>query len=326
MRTQLKPLSAAIFVAGFASSLNVQAVEAPLQADSYSTSNFATSNYGAAVNLKVNANSDGLFLFDLSALPVGTTTTNISKATLFIWVNSVITPGSLEVAEITSPWTEATVTWNNLPTVNPPIAVSVPANQSGSYVAVDVTPLAQVWAEKPVANFGLLVRPDAANPGTSVLIDSKENTVTSHPAYIDIALTGGTVTGPMGPAGPMGPMGPMGPAGTSGPAGPTGSMGPAGPMGPFGPSGPIGPAGSTAVYDASGVQISNSFIVADRVTINGGLATTVAFNRPFTNTPVCTVSGNTNTVAKINAVSPAGLEIGLGIATTETVNFICIGN
>jgi hypothetical protein len=248
MRPRLKPLSAAIMLAGF-SSFSAHAVIAPVIADSYTASGSPAINFGTAVNLKVNSTAKTLLRFDLSALPPGTLSSEVAKATLVIWVNSVTTAGALEIVPVTSIWTESGVTFNSMPGLGLPEATGIPVSQAGSYVVVDITNQVKSWIAAPASNFGLFVDPDAGAPATTILIDSKENTITSHPAFIDIALTGNGAAGPTGATGPTGGIGPTGPTGATGV---TGGIGPTGATGVTGGIGPTGPTGATGVMGGIG--------------------------------------------------------------------------
>ena len=293
MRTRLKPLSAAIILASF-SPFAAHAVIAPISADSYVISGFPALKHGAFPNLKVNSTSKTLFLFDLVALPATTIPGDVAKATLYLWVNSVITPGALEVFPVTSAWTEAGVTFNTMPGLGVVEATGIHVSKAGVYVGVDITNQLKTWIASPNANFGLAIAPDAAAPGTSFLIDSKENTLTSHAAFIDIDLAGAGAAGPTGATGPAGPQGPTGPAGANGangingvngatgPAGANGTNGVAGPTGPTGPTGGSGGTGLTPVGIPFGIAghtglaiWNNPAYPANQTSLNG-LVTVIA--------------------------------------------------
>ena len=122
-----------------------------------------------------------------------------------------------------------------------------------SFVLVDVTAQVNAWLASPASNFGIQISSNA-----TLTIDSKENTLTSHPAVLELTVAGAPgPAGPTGATGPAGATGPPGLAGVPGAKGPTGATGPAGPVGPSGigaagASGPAGPAGSTGPTGAFG--------------------------------------------------------------------------
>jgi hypothetical protein len=216
-------------------------------------------NVGGTVTVNVGGVTgfQGLFLFDLSKLPAGTTAGNVSSASLRLFVNKVGTAGAINVYTATASWSESTV--NGLPggplpgtLVAGPINVSV----AGSYLYIPITGQVQSWLNG-APNNGLLIQATAST--TSLVFDSKESTSTSHPAVIEVVLTppAGPAgvpgnAGAQGPAGPTGPNGPTGPKGDTGAAGSTGSGGPNGLVGPVGPTGPTGPAGAPGSTGAGG--------------------------------------------------------------------------
>ena len=218
------------------------AQQARLTDDGKVSSAQPTINFGSNPNLGVLAGTERTFVkFDLSTLPAGTTGNNVAKATLRVWVNTVTTPGSMNVVRVTSAWSEGTITDATAPSLGSNEATGVPVTQAASFVIVDVTALVKDWLNGVLPNNGIALVANA--PGTSVRFDSKENTATSHEAELEITLPG--PPGPQGPAGPQGIPGPQGPQGPAGPQGPQGLTGPAGPVGPTGPTGPPGPAGSS---------------------------------------------------------------------------------
>ena len=93
-------------------------------------------------------------------------------------------------------WKESTITANSAPTLGSAIASAVPVTTTdkNQYVLVDVTAAAVDWLNG-TTNDGLAIVPDGA---VSFALNSKETTTTSHPAELDVVLTG--------PAGPPGPI------------------------------------------------------------------------------------------------------------------------
>ena len=147
----------------------------------------------------------GLFQFDLSNLPPGTTAANIGKATLTVYLNKVLVAGGLNFAEVSTPWSESAVTFATRPSGIGAFATNVPVSASGSYVTVDVTNVVKSWVSGALPNYGVEVTASLSSPATSVVLDSKESTTTSHPAQLDITVVS------QGPAGATGPQDPAGP-------------------------------------------------------------------------------------------------------------------
>jgi hypothetical protein len=177
------------------------------------------------------------------------------------FVNTASIGGGVDISVVTSPWAEATTTFNTRPTFLSPFAINVPTNASRQYVTVDITQQLQDWVSGATPNNGLQISAALANPSTTLVLDSKENTSTSHPAFLDVVIQSVGAQGPTGPIGPTGPAGTNGTNGAAGPTGPTGPTGPAGsgtgPTGPAGPTGPSGAAGPTGPTGAAGTNGTN---------------------------------------------------------------------
>ena len=218
----------------------LRAADAPLVGDAYISSAAAATNFGAATSLIVAPGNAGLVQFDLSGIPASAT---IATAYLRVYVNKVVTGGTLNFALATSSWSEGAVTLNTQPGVGPTFATA-PASVANTFVLVDVTAQAQAWLATPAANFGLEI---TGAGSASVQLDTKENISTSHPPTLEL-----TIAGPAGPSGATGAMGPTGATGATGPAGPTGAVGLAGAVGATGATGAAGPAGPAGATGATG--------------------------------------------------------------------------
>lgn len=234
---------------------NCSAALAPLVADAHVSFGAPASNFGALGTVNAGGTSSpgphrGFLQFNVAAaLPVGTPSSQIAKATLILFVNRVNTPGSLNISAAASAWSELAITASSAPAPSTPVGV-VTSTVAGTYVSVDATPIVRDWVAGVVPNNGFVVFADPDSAQVSIMFDSKEGTTTSHPAVLDIVL-GGAGRGTPGPTGPQGPTGPAGPAGVAGvtglslagPAGAQGPIGPAGSAGVRGATGPAGPAG-----------------------------------------------------------------------------------
>jgi len=194
-----------------------------------------STNFGALSNLYVGNGNTALLQFDLTTLPTGLTSGQVAHATLTVFVNRVNGIGIVTLAPATSAWSESAVTSATAPSLGATAGMFT-ASTVGQYVTLDVTALVQNWVTTPATNFGLALSSGTAN----LLLDSKENDETAHPATLDITITS---TGPQGPQGIPGPIGPQGPQGPQGAAGTNGSPGTTGPEGPIGPAGAIGEPG-----------------------------------------------------------------------------------
>ena len=201
------------------------ATTANVSGDTYISASSTAQNYGALGTLNVGGGSRALIQFDLTGLPAGVTAADIQRVTLVLFVNKVLVSGALDIAPVTSPWVESSVTFSTAPSVGGAILSNIPVSQSGTYVTVDVTSLVQSWISAG-SNFGIQIAAAAASPSTNLILDSKESISTSHPAFLDIVISSGGGAGPAGATGATGATGPAGPAG--GPTGATGVAGPAG--------------------------------------------------------------------------------------------------
>ena len=183
------------------------------------------SNFGNNPNLVVSATNTSYLKFKLTpTLPTGTVGSDVSKATLKIYVGNVSVSGTIDVVQVADNWNERTITARTAPALADLLAagVSIDASRKGQYLLIDVTNAVRTWLDTS-NNYGLaLVGHDA----TSVTFDSKENPQTSHEPELIVALNSR-----MGPQGPQGPQGQPGPAGRPGPVGPPGPRGPQGPSG-----------------------------------------------------------------------------------------------
>src|ERR1035441_9854003 len=180
-----------------------QAATVTVAADAHISSSNATVNYGSAPVLSVGEGASALIAFDLSSLPAGLTASNIEKATLTVFVHKANTAGALDLAQVTAPWSEGLVTYNNRPT-SAAAMQSVPVSASESYVTFDITLLVRQWAIGAAEHYPVDFTASAGQPGTVVDLDSKESTSTSHSAFAEITLVS------------MGPQGAPGTPGTPG--------------------------------------------------------------------------------------------------------------
>ena len=64
-------------------------------------------------------------------LPLGTTSAQVQKATLVLFVNRVVTPGTADLYTPSTGWSESTVTFDSLPPLVGPIQTAA-ISQSGT--------------------------------------------------------------------------------------------------------------------------------------------------------------------------------------------------
>jgi hypothetical protein len=237
-----------------------------LTQDSYVVPGSA-SNYGPATSLSVGGATlnQALVQFDLTTLPGSVTASSVSKATLLLFVDRVVTAGTVNISVASGTWTESGVNGTNAPTAAASVASLVTVATASVYIAVDATTAVQNWINGNATNDGFIITP---NGSVSAYFDSKENSSTSHPAILSIVLSGsGGAAGPTGATGATGATGPAGITGstgigTTGVTGATGAMGPTGATGVgtagatgatgIGTAGPTGPTGSDGIRGATG--------------------------------------------------------------------------
>ena len=235
----MKPTSLKLAVAvllGLVATQAAHATDAVLTGDASVNSAHPTTNYGALSNLYVGNGTTSLLQFDLSVLPSGTTASQISNATLRLYVNRVNAAGSVTVSPVTSSWTESAVTYATAPAIGSSFATFTASNPE-TFVSVDVTSLVQGWVTTPASNYGLALTSAAAN----VLLDAKENDETAHVAGLDITITSQGATGATGATGAQGIQGIQGIQGATGATGAQGIQGIQGATGATGVTGATGP-------------------------------------------------------------------------------------
>lgn len=141
----------------------------------------ASTAFGAQPPLATYGSSFGtrarsLLAFDLAALPAGAA---IRSARLHVrLIDQAGADFSIEVHEVTAPWSEATVTWNNQPAFGAAAEATL-AFQSQPVWRFDVTALVQRWAGAPSTNLGLALvqSPESvASGGRFARFDSREGT------------------------------------------------------------------------------------------------------------------------------------------------------
>ena len=258
--------------------------------DDANTSSFTpTTNYGSSIALIVCSGSNTYIKFNLGNLGTGVTGANVSKATLILYADFVLTSGNMDVYQANGSWSESKTTYNNAPALGTQLFSAVSVTSPG-YLSLDVTSTVQGWLNGTLANNGIALVPSSGSK-ISVSFDSKENIFTSHTAQLPLVLVSAGPqgaqgmpgsAGPTGPQGPQGATGATGQAGAQGLAGPAGAQGLAGPQGPQGAAGPQGPIG---INNRGAWSASNSYNVNDAVTDAGSFWLAVAATSANTASP-----------------------------------------
>jgi hypothetical protein len=290
------------------SGCTAHAVEATLIADTHVNSALPTVNSGGLANLNVGNGYTTLLKFDLSLLPAGTASAQVSRAILRLYVNRLDTAGLVSLQPITSAWQEGSVTYATIPSLAAATQV-VNVTQSGAYIALDVTAVVQGWIANPTTNNGLALSAATA----SLQLDSKENDLTAHPAALDIVTVSQGPAGATGAAGPAGPPGATGSVGLPGATGPAGSPGPAGLAGATGPkgdpgaTGATGPAGLSGSLPYQGVYSSTTNYAAnDVVTYQGSSYISLVASNHGNTPPFSPAAWGVLALGAVGATGPAG--------------------
>ena len=163
------------------------------------------SNYGDSIALIVCSGSNTYIKFSMANLGPGITSSNVSKAMLVLYVDAVLTSGTVDVYQVNGSWSEGSITYNNAPTLGAKLFSAVPVTKPG-FLSLDVTSSVQAWLAGSLTNNGIALVPSTGS-AISASFDSKENIFTSHPADLDLVLVS---------AGPQGPQGTPGAGGSNG--------------------------------------------------------------------------------------------------------------
>ena len=158
-------------------------------------------NHGANPHLHVSSAENAYIKFKLTTtLPADTPGSDVERATLKLYVDSVRTAGKLDVYAVSGAWGESSITSGSAPPLGALITTSaqVGADQKGKFIVVDITSLVQQWlgddghGANGLPNHGLALVAHPIDPATpevvSITFDSKENSQTSHEAQLNIQL------------------------------------------------------------------------------------------------------------------------------------------
>lgn len=244
--------------------ISSQALTLPVTMDATLNSAKPSASNGKAAKLVVDAKQSALLSFSYTSLPASVTGKQVGKATLRLWVGTakIENTDQLEIYTLNANWTENAVTDATVNVKSNGLlydSLSLAGVTPGNWLEIDVTQAVKDHLDSGNGNqpAALAILPSATNLAakSSISFDSKENTTTSHPAYIDLQLSeSGAVgaTGATGAVGPQGAIGPIGPQGVPGPTGPQGATGATGPQGETGPAGPQGASGIVSVTKLGG--------------------------------------------------------------------------
>src|SRR5207237_2284755 len=147
--------------------------ERPTNADTYvSNGTNAGTNFGTVKILLIQGGSTvarTYIALDLSRLPAGATSQSVTKATLRLNFVQVTTAGSFDLVLPNAAWNEATLTYNNQPTLGPVAVGGIPVTLQtrGQYVIVDITSIVKLWllpaTAGGIANNGFVLVPSSGS-------------------------------------------------------------------------------------------------------------------------------------------------------------------
>lgn len=167
----------------------VLAQQATLTDDAQTSTANPNQNFGSKVSVQVSGSTfKGFLKFKLTPiLPTGTTGGRIEKATLKLFVTSVITAGAAEVYRVAGAWDEGSITNNTAPALGSLLtSLSFDATSEDRWVSVDITPLVKDWLDNVLPNNGIAL---IAGPGgLNVTFNSKENGTTSHEPVLEVLV------------------------------------------------------------------------------------------------------------------------------------------
>jgi len=167
--------------------------QAPPSADAYVTSAQPAANFGNSALLPVQAETTSYVRLNLAALPANAT---IAKATLRLYVNAVAAPGSFDIYQVESVWSERGLNFNSAPAQGASATggkpVSITAASQNQFILVDITPLAQGWLDGSIPNHGVALV--LTSSGGSFSFDSKESVGTGHQPELDVVFGGAVGT------------------------------------------------------------------------------------------------------------------------------------
>jgi hypothetical protein len=191
------------------------AIHIPIFGDAKVEQATSGQNFGWHTGLRVDNGGSGnarwaYLRFDPTlALPAGVTDTDVRRVTLWLYVNTLTTPGNIDVCvPADGGWVEGTkigttgsnpeIMWSTAQTTYLPgsalFTFDVDGSDANKYVPIDVTNTVKTWIANSANNKGLVLKP---NGSVVVIFDSKENVDTGHAPFLDVTLENGTSGTPL---------------------------------------------------------------------------------------------------------------------------------
>ena len=140
---------------------SARAQEVLLNADAQINSASPSTNYGAAQTLAVNSTTSTILRYDLTdILPTGVTSSQVSKARLIIFPDTVTTKGNFNVFALTSSFAENTVTYATRPTIGATPAVTATISGAFEPIQIQLTSTVQGWLKDTHGLYNWMFPPD----------------------------------------------------------------------------------------------------------------------------------------------------------------------
>ena len=125
------------------------AQELPVSGDAHVNSLYPDVSFGALPFLQAGGTTRTFVKFDLSGLPPHLSPSDLSRASLVLWVGRVAVAGEVQVSEAAGPWDEATLTYSLAPLPSGAFIATFPVSQASRFVTVDVTVTVLRWLQSP---------------------------------------------------------------------------------------------------------------------------------------------------------------------------------
>jgi hypothetical protein len=154
--------------------------------DTYTDLRNSTAIFGTRPTILVTAQRRiGFARFDLAPLPADLDLLDVRKATLRLYVESVVQPGRISVHAALGDWNESTLNAATAPPFGTRIdETTIGAATRDKFVHLDVTDLVRAWVTDRRATFGLLLHSESG----SFTINAKESRRMSHPMVIEVVI------------------------------------------------------------------------------------------------------------------------------------------
>jgi len=108
--------------------------------DANTSSFFPTTNFGNSIALIVCSGSNTYIKFSTANLGSGVTGSNVSKATLTLYVDAVLTSGTMDVYQVNGSWSEGKVTYNSAPALGTKLLSAVSVSKTDTFRWMSLPP------------------------------------------------------------------------------------------------------------------------------------------------------------------------------------------